>query len=128
MSMDMDVNIRNRIDELGKKGKREEGKILKLAGVVLSKGISNEIAYSNVNSATYDHLKDNIVVSGVKTNEFGERSVQVSAIKELGFRLKFLEFGTSKMSAQAPMERGSATSRDEVAAVLAAGMRRIMQL
>lgn len=127
MSMDMQVNVRNKINQIGRKGKLLEGKILKEAGETLAKGIASEINRSRGGQG-YKHLADNIVVSNVRTNEYGERSVQVSAIKELGYRLKFLEFGTSKMGAQAPMEKGTSLTRDQIAQILADGQRRIMRL
>ncbi|MCP3738816.1 HK97 gp10 family phage protein [Rossellomorea sp. BNER] len=124
----MKVNFRSKVNELGLKGKRAEGQVLKSAGEVLASKIADLINYSNNNSATYKHLADNIVVSNTKTNQFGERYVQISAIKELGYRLKFLEFGTSKMSAQAPMTIGSDMAKDEVAKTLSEGIERIMRL
>ncbi|MCG1029310.1 HK97 gp10 family phage protein [Virgibacillus halodenitrificans] len=127
MSMDMNFQMRNKIDQLGLKGKRLEGKFLKQAGEVLAKGIAEEINRSKGGEG-YKHLEDNIVVSNVKTNNYGERSVQVSAIKELGYRLKFLELGTSKMPAQAPIEKGVSLTRDDIRQVLADGQRRIMSL
>ena len=127
MGMDMNVSFRSKIDQLGRSGKIQEGRILKQAGEVVAKAISGEINRSR-GGAGYKHLQDNIAVSNVRTNKFGERSVQVGAIKELGYRLKFLEFGTSKMAAQAPMEKGVSTSTDEVARILADGQRRIMRL
>ncbi|WP_419156932.1 HK97-gp10 family putative phage morphogenesis protein [Rossellomorea sp. BNER] len=128
MPADMKVNFRSKVNELGLKGKRAEGQVLKSAGEVLASKIADLINYSNNNSATYKHLADNIVVSNTKTNQFGERYVQISAIKELGYRLKFLEFGTSKMSAQAPMTIGSDMAKDEVAKTLSEGIERIMRL
>lgn len=123
----MQVTIRNKIDQFGKRGKRLEGKILRSAGEVVAKGISDNINRSRGGEG-YKHLADNIVVSNVKTNAYGERSVEISSIKELGYRLKFLEFGTSKMSAQAPMTIGAETSKSEVAQILSIGMKGIMKL
>jgi HK97 gp10 family phage protein len=127
----MTTQFRSKVDQLGRKGKLLEGQLLKQAGKVLADGIADNINRSNdkrANKAGYKHLADNIVVSNVKTNTFGERSVQVGATKELGYRLKFLEFGTSKMSAQAPMEKGVSQSKSEVAHILTEGQRRIMKL
>jgi len=123
----MDVNIRSKIAQLGRRGKVQEGRILKEAGEVLSKSIAANINRSKGGEG-YKHLADNIIVSNVRMNNYGERSVQVSAIKELGYRLKFLEFGTSKMSAQAPMEKGVSQSQDDVANILRDGYKRIMSL
>lgn len=125
MGADMQVNMRNKIDQLGRRGKMLEGKILKQAGAVMAKGIA-----SNIGRSTKDqkHMQDNILVSNVKSSKFGERSVQVGAVKDISFRLKFLEFGTSKMSAQAPMEKGVSQSKGEVAEVLKSGMKGIMKL
>jgi HK97 gp10 family phage protein len=131
MGMDMTTQFRSKVEQLGRKGKVLEGKILKQAGQILAEGIASNINRSNnkrSNSSGYKHLADNIVVGSVSTNKFGERSVQVGAIKELGYRLKFLEFGTSKMSAQAPMEKGVSQSRNDVAKTLTDGQKRIMKL
>lgn len=131
MSMDMTTQFRSKVDQLGRKGKLLEGKVLKDAGGVLAEAIAEHINRSNnkrSQKAGYKHLADNIVVSNVKTNKFGERSVQVGAIKELGYRLKFLELGTSKMSAQAPIEKGVSTSRNDIAKTLSDGMERILKL
>jgi HK97 gp10 family phage protein len=124
---DMRVNFRNKVEQLGRKGKVLEGQVLKSAGEVLANSIAGNINRSRGGEG-YKHLSDNITVSNVRSNAFGERSVQVGAIKELGYRLKFLEFGTSKMSPQAPMEKGVSTSKDDVAAILTQGMRKVMKL
>ncbi|MDC3412528.1 HK97-gp10 family putative phage morphogenesis protein [Terrihalobacillus insolitus] len=128
MPANMEIKFRNRINDLGQKGKRLEGQVLKSAGGVLASAIADHINRSKKKSESYQHLKDNIVVSNVKTTKFGERFVQVGAVKGLGYRLKFLEFGTSKMNAQAPVTKGADTSKDEVATVLSEGMERILKL
>jgi|SRR5699024_518378 len=125
MGADMNISFRSKIDQLGRKGKVAEGKILRTAGEAMAKEIASNI---NRSSKHHEHLQDNIKVSNVKTNKFGERSVHVGAKKELGYRLKFLEFGTSKMSAQAPLTRGVEQSKDAVARILIDGQRRIMKL
>lgn len=128
MMSDMQVEFRNRITEIGLKGKRLEGQILREAGEVLSKGISNNIGRSNINAPGYVHLQDDIHVSRVKTNEFGERYVEVGASKKKSYILKFLEFGTSKMSAKLPMTKGVAETKDDVRQILKEGTERIYRL
>ncbi|MUV39476.1 hypothetical protein JNUCC1_03354 [Lentibacillus sp. JNUCC-1] len=128
MGMDMNVDFRNKVDQLGMKGKRLEGQVLKQAGEALADGIASNINRSSKSGSGYKHLSDYIVTSNVKTNKFGERHIQVSAIKELGYRLKFLELGTSKMSAQMPIEKGVSQTRGDVARILSDGQRRIMKL
>jgi len=125
---DMKISFRNKVSELGQKGSQLETQVLRDAGGTLADAIAANINRSKTSSATYDHLADNIVVSRTKTNAFGERYVQVGAIKELGYRLKFLEFGTSKMNARAPMAKGVAQSKDAVARILADGQKRILKL
>lgn len=122
---DLQIDFRSRISELGLKGKRLEGQILKEAGEVLAKGISNNIGRSNINSPGYVHLQDDIHVSRTKTNEFGERYVEVGASKKKSYILKFLEFGTSKMSAKLPMTKGVAQTKDDVRQILKEGAERI---
>lgn len=125
---DLQIDFRSRISELGLKGKRLEGQILKEAGEVLAKGISNNIGRSNINSPGYVHLQDDIHVSRTKTNEFGERYVEVGASKKKSYILKFLEFGTSKMSAKLPMTKGVAQTKDDVRQILKEGAERIYRL
>lgn len=122
---DLQIDFRSRISELGLKGKRLEGQILKEAGEVLAKGISNNIGRSNINSPGYVHLQDDIHVSRTKTNEFGERYVEVGASKKKSYILKFLEFGTSKMSARMPMTKGVVDTKDAVRRILKEGAERI---
>lgn len=122
---DLQIDFRSRISELGLKGKRLEGQILKEAGEVLAKGISNNIGRSNINSPGYVHLQDDIHVSRTKTNEFGERFVEVGASKKKSYILKFLEFGTSKMSARMPMTKGVVDTKDAVRRILKEGAERI---
>lgn len=123
----MQFSMRNRIDQLGQKARRQEGKVLRAAGEVLAGAIADNIRRSGINSATYKHLADNIETSRTKTSQIGERYVQVGAIKELGYRLKFLELGTSKMSAQMPISIGVSEAKNEVAQTLAEGMKRILK-
>lgn len=125
---DLQIDFRSRISELGLQGKRLEGQILKKAGEVLAKGISNNIGRSNINSPGYVHLQDDIHVSRTKTNEFGERYVEVGASKKKSYILKFLEFGTSKMSAKLPMTKGVAQTKDDVRQILKEGAERIYRL
>lgn len=124
----MKLNVRNKISQLGRSGKIAEGRILKEAGNKLSEGISDNINRSSINSAGYVHLQDAIKVGNVRTNAYGERSVQVGASKDKSYILKFLELGTSKMPAQAPMEKGIAHTNDDVARVLSDGYQRILRL
>lgn len=124
----MNVDFRNKISQLGRKGKVAEGKVLKSAGNKLAEGIASNINRSNANGADYTHLADSIKTSNVKTNKFGERSVQVGATKDKAFILKFLELGTSKMNPQLPLTKGVANSKDEVSQILNAGMKGIMKL
>lgn len=125
---DLQIDFRSRISELGLKGKRLEGQILKEAGEVLAKGISNNIGRSNINSPGYVHLQDDIHVSRTKTNEFGERYVEVGASKKKSYILKFLEIGTSKMSARMPMTKGVVDTKDAVRRILKEGAERIYRL
>ncbi|MBP1950295.1 HK97 gp10 family phage protein [Virgibacillus litoralis] len=124
----MKLDVRNKVSQLGRKGKVLEGQTLKAAGNKLGEEIASNINRSSNSSADYTHLADAIKTSSTRTNEFGERSVQVGASKDKAFILKFLELGTSKMSAQAPMEKGISQSKGDVARILAEGQQRILRL
>ncbi|UFT98093.1 hypothetical protein KO561_12865 [Radiobacillus kanasensis] len=125
MGADMKISVRNKVDQLGLRGRRMEGQILKSAGSVVAAKVAGNINRSKTKSPTYVHLQDAIKVSATRTNEYGERAVQVGATKDKSYILKFLELGTSKMSPQLPLTQGIEESKDEVAAVIKEGVKRI---
>lgn len=124
----MKVSFRNKVDQLGQKGRRAEGQVLREAGEIVADNIADLINRSKTTSEEYKHLADSIVVSRTKSNVFGERHVEIGATKDKAFILKFLELGTSKMNAQAPITIGADMSKDAVAKTLSAGMERILKL
>lgn len=122
MGADLDVSgfseIRREIDQLGTKGKRTESKALKLAGNILANEMASLVNLSGISDPSYKHLKENIGVGRTKTNEFGERYVEIGADKEIAWRAKFLEFGTVKMSPRPFMEPALDEKKEEVNRVL----------
>jgi len=52
-----------------------------------------------VSSIDHEHIRDDIQVSGIKSNE-GVKYVEIGPGKKTNWRAKFLEFGTSKMPAK----------------------------
>lgn len=100
-SMELDGldNIVSRIESMGKAGSKLEGTALKLAGNIMLEEAKNNLE-SNSNVRT-GKLRDNLEVSGVKRK--GNKKYVMIGIQKGDnsniFYGKFLEWGTSKMSA-----------------------------
>lgn len=90
-------NLSTKLASLGRKGAILEGKALKAGAEPLQKAMQDHI---NVSSKDQPHLKYNIVVSRTKNDGYDNRYKEVGPDKELAWRAKFLEFGTTKMSAR----------------------------
>ncbi|MFL0197002.1 HK97-gp10 family putative phage morphogenesis protein [Clostridium sp. WILCCON 0269] len=86
----------DKVQELGRKGSSIQNAALKAAAQPVVEDMRNIVAVSDINEK---HIKDDIQVSNVKI-ENGRKYVRVGPGKDTNWRAKFLEFGTSKMSAK----------------------------
>jgi len=86
----------DRIQELGRKGSTVQNKALKAAAEPVAEDMKSLVRVSNLNEK---HIRDDIQVSNVKTKD-GTKYVRIGPGKNTNWRAKFLEFGTSKMSAK----------------------------
>lgn len=104
MSVKMEVdgldNIINRLESMGKSGSRLEGESLKVAGEVIVEEARNNLeSHGNVRTGK---LKEGLKVGKVRKKGI-RKYVEVGITKEdnsENFYGKFLEWGTSKMSAK----------------------------
>lgn len=118
-------DIFKNLTEMGKDIEKVEKKALKKAGKVVAKEISKNAPKSiMVKKATKKskwrtgkHAADNVPVGRVKTDKYGEKSVSIGW--DIGdnspyFYMKFLEFGTSKITARPFMGRSLDNTEKEV--------------
>lgn len=110
-----------RVEALGKQGDKIAGSALRDAASVLADTIRRNVPVSTVE---HKHIRDDIKISRPKRDEFGRLYVEVGPGKDTAWRAKFLEFGTSKMSARPFMEPSVQESKREVFRRLAEALRR----
>ncbi|PYG84810.1 HK97 gp10 family phage protein [Ruminiclostridium sufflavum DSM 19573] len=85
-----------RLEEMGKAAGKIEVATLKEA----AKPIANDAkSLVNVSSIKHRHIRDDIKIYGVKIKD-GVRYIEVGPGKDTNWRAKFLEWGTSKMTAR----------------------------
>lgn len=88
--------LMDKIEAMGRKGALIQGKALKAAAEPVAEDMRKLV---NVSTVEHKHIRDNIEVSRVKTKR-GIKYVEVGPGKKTNWRAKFLEYGTSKMSAK----------------------------
>ncbi|SDD27042.1 phage protein, HK97 gp10 family [Paenibacillus sp. UNCCL117] len=93
---------------------RLENKALKTAGEPIAEAMSARV---NVSNLKYKHLKQDIKVSRVIRQD-GLKFVRIGAGKKTAWRGHFLEWGTSKMSAQPWAEPGFLEKKGEALQIL----------
>lgn len=113
--------FQKRIDEMGRKGGRAENASLRAGAAILQQAVINNV---NRSSENHPHIKDHIAISRVTNNLYGEKAIKVGPDKEVAWRFKFLEFGTSKMQAQAPLSNASDESQGDVGAAISEVLKR----
>ncbi|MCM3589629.1 HK97 gp10 family phage protein [Brevibacillus borstelensis] len=103
---------------------RVENKALQAAGEPIAEAMREKVNRSRYMYA--HHIKDNIRVSRVQRRD-GVKYVLVGPTKKVGWRAHFLEFGTSKMSAQPFAEPAYHEKKSEALQTLAEELRRGLQ-
>lgn len=102
---------------------RVENNALRAAGEPMAEAMRDRV---NRSGRRHAHLKDNIRVSRVQRRD-GTKYVLIGPTKKVGWRAHFLEFGTSKMSAQPFAEPSFHEKKGEALRVLADEMRKGLQ-
>lgn len=103
---------------------RVENRALQAAGEPMAEAMRQRVNRSKLNYAL--HIKDNIRVSRVQRKD-GMKYVLIGPTKKVGWRAQFLEYGTSKMSAQPFAEPSFHEKKDESLQILADEMRKGLQ-
>ena len=101
MSVDMDWDFSNIEEELNKMvddiGKVEDKIILKSSQLVKDR-MKQRVKPSKISSPGYKHIKDDIKMSRIKDDKMGTKYRELYGGGKTGYKWKFLEFGTVKMS------------------------------
>lgn len=94
-------DIMGSLDGMGDKAQSVEVEALQAGGEVIKR---HQISNWNRSTKKQEHIEDNIVIGRAKDVAEGTQ-VKVAPKGSLLFRAKFVEYGTSKMAAQSPIER-----------------------
>jgi len=86
----------NKLQQMSDRAGRVENKALKAAAQPVAEEMKSLV---NVSSIDHLHIRDNIKISGVKSKD-GIKYIEIGPGKDTNWRAKFLEWGTSKMSAK----------------------------
>ncbi len=86
----------DRVQQLGRKGSSIQNAALKAAAQPVAEEMKSLVRVSGIDEK---HIRDDILVSNVKTKN-GTKYVRVGPGTDTNWRAKFLELGTSKMSAK----------------------------
>lgn len=116
--------LMKRISEMGKAGVRAENKALKKAGEIIV-----EEAKNNVSERT-GKLKEGLKVSGVRKKD-GNKYILAGIQKGDNSKIfygKFLEFGTSKMSAKPFMAPAYESKKNEANEIIKQELRNALNL
>lgn len=107
MSVDMEFDFSNIEEELNKMvddiEKVEDKVILKSAQLVRNR-MKLRVKPSKISSPGYKHIKDDMKISRLKDDNEGTKYREIYGGKKTGYKWKFLEFGTTKMSARPFMQ------------------------
>lgn len=129
-------NILEKIKEMGARAGPAENKALHAGAEIIQKAASQKAprsssprqpARGSQSWRTGKHLADNIGITRVKMDEYGGKYVEVGpgpGDNSPFFYGKFLEYGTSKMSARPFMGPAAAESKADVRAVMAETLKR----
>ncbi|WAH38617.1 HK97-gp10 family putative phage morphogenesis protein [Alicyclobacillus dauci] len=110
----------SRLQSMGRVGSRIANNALKKAAEPLQQAMMDNVNLSKYNDI---HLRDDIEISRVKTDSSGQRYVEVGPGKQTAWRAKFLEFGTSKMTAHPFMDPALKDSKDKIMSIMASEIR-----
>lgn len=103
---------------------RVENKALQAAGEPIAAAMREKVNRSGYKYSL--HIKDNIRVSRVQRRD-GVKYVLIGPTKKVGWRGHFLEYGTSKMSAQPFVEPSFHEKKGDSLEILADEMRKGLQ-
>jgi HK97 gp10 family phage protein len=117
-------SLLKRVEDMGRAGTRVSNTALKNGAEQVSKAMSDLVQVSNIDEK---HIKDDIKVSNIKTKD-GAKYVEVGPGKETNWRSKFIEFGTSKMTAKPFMGPAYESKKGEVKEIIKQELRNALNL
>lgn len=101
MSASFDVtgfdDLAKRLQQMGRKGNTALNQALRAGAEPIADAMRENV---NVSSRNEVHVRDDITIGRVQTNQDGIKSISIGPSAKTGWRAKFLEFGTSKMTAK----------------------------
>jgi HK97 gp10 family phage protein len=113
-----------RLEEMGKAAGKIEASALKEA----AKPIANDAkSLVNVSSIQHKHIREDIKIYGVKTKD-GVKYIEIGPGKDTNWRAKFLEWGTSKMSARPFMQPAYEKNKKNITEIIIQKLREALGL
>lgn len=113
--------IMRELNRLGKKANKIENEALKSGGQIIARRMRQKVNLSDKNQP---HIKSNIEVGRIRNSGDGYKYVPIAPNKRVNWRAKFLEWGTSKMSARPFVEPAAAESENQVATEIERALKR----
>lgn len=98
-----------------------ENKALQNGAEVIAQGQREKVA---VSPKTQKHIRDDIRISKATLRDRGLRTIDIGPGKKTAWRAKFLEFGTTKMSAKPFVDPSFQENANEALQAIAAELRR----
>lgn len=102
------------LQRLGVQGEKIGKDAVKAGSDVVKEAMEENV---NRSSKKHPHVQDNIEVKIQKKD--GEYQANIGPNKEVGYRVHFLEFGTTKMDARPFAERSLTENTDKINSVMA---------
>lgn len=118
MPVEIDITglqeIIDKIEAMGKQGVKIQNEALKAAADPVAKDMASLVNVSTINEL---HIRDDIKISNVKTQN-GRKVILVGPGNKTNWRAKFLELGTSKMSAKPFMAPAYEKNKENIKAII----------
>lgn len=116
--------LQKRLEEMGKAASKIEAATLKEAAKPVADDARSLV---NVSSIQHKHIREDIKIYGVKTKD-GVKYIEIGPGKDTNWRAKFLEWGTSKMSARPFMQPAYEKNKKNITEIIIQKLREALGL